>query len=100
MQAYSKRTGDEFSGSAEIFENTPNAIGTINNLEAVGFAQLDWSIIRFELDLFQDLPDAQLPDGHKIQPLRGMSENQTYVDLHRSTFGSNKMTFEWRTRSL
>ena len=100
MLKYSKRAGEEFWGSVELFEDAPNATQTIKNLEAVGFAPFDWSIIRFELDLFQELPRAQLPGGYKIRPLHGMGEVHTYVDLHRAAFGSEKMTSDWRTRIL
>jgi mycothiol synthase len=100
MLKYSKRTGEEFWGSVEIFEDTPNAIQTIKNLEAVGFTQFDWSIIRFELDLTQEIPQVQLPDGYTIRPLHGMSEVQAYVNLHRAAFDSDTMTFEWRVRIL
>lgn len=100
MLKYSKRTGEEFSGSVEIFEDTPNALQTIKHLEAVGFTPFNWSIVRFELDLVQEIPQVQLPSGYKIRPLHGMSEVQAYVNLHRAAFDSKTMTFEWRSRIL
>lgn len=100
MVEYSKLTGESFWGSVELFEDTPNATRTIKNLEAVGFKPFDWSIIRLELDLLHELPPAQLPAGYQIRPLRGMSEVQAYVDLHRAAFGSERMTFAWRARTL
>lgn len=100
MANYSKRTGEDFWGSVEIFEDNPHAPQTIKNLEAVGFAPFDWAIIRFELDLSEQLPQVQLPVGYKIRPLQGMSEVQTYVNLHRAAFGSERMSVEWRTRTL
>ena len=33
MAIYSKRTGEEFWGSVELFENAPDAYQTINNLD-------------------------------------------------------------------
>lgn len=100
MLAYAKRTGEEFWGSVEFFEDSPNAAQTIKNLEAVGFAPFDWSIVRFELGLLQELPEAQLPAGYSIRPLHGMREVQAYVDLHRAAFGSERMTVAWRKRIL
>ena len=98
MMKYSKRTGEEFWGSVEIFEDTPNAEQTIKTLDALGFAKFDWSTIRFELDLHQELPKAQLPDGYKIRPLHGKDEVQEYVNLQQAAFDSEKMTAEWRMR--
>ena len=100
MSQYSKHSGEEFWGSVEIFEDAPNAAQTIQNLDAAGFTQFDWSMIRFERDLSQELPQAQLPAGYKIRPLHGTSEVQTYVNLHRAAFGSERMTFAWRSRTL
>ena len=100
MLKYSKHTGEEFWGSVEIFEDTPLAARTIKNLEAAGFTPFDWSILRFELDLSRELPPAQLPAGYKIRPLHGTGEVQAYVDLHRAAFDSERMTFEWRSRTL
>jgi len=100
MLLYSRRTGEEFWGSVEMFEDTPKAGQTIGNLEALGFAKFDWRIIRFELDLLQELPKVQVPHGYKIRPLHGMEEVAAYVNLHRAAFGSEKMTFDWRMRTL
>lgn len=100
MATYSKQTGEDFWGSVELFEATPTTPQTIKNLEAVGFAPFDWAMIRFELDLFQELAQVQLPAGYKIRPLRGMSEMESYVQLHQTAFGSKRMTTEWRTRTL
>jgi ribosomal protein S18 acetylase RimI-like enzyme len=100
MLKYSFRTGEEFWGSVEIFEDTPNASRTIKNLEAVGFAPFDWSIYRFELDLAQELSPVPLPKGYKVRSLHGESEVQAYVNLHRSVFDSERMTIAWRKRIL
>ena len=101
MREYAHRTGEEFWGSVEIFEDAPHVNQTIPNLEAVGFAPFDWSTLRFELDLSQDVSNnSPLPAGFTIRPLRGESEVPAYVDLHRAAFGSEKMTIAWRTRTL
>ena len=100
MIRYAKRTGETFYGSIEFFEDTPNAKQTIGHLEALGYEKFDWTTRRFEIDLQRKLPNPQLPAGFAIRPLRGQSEVETYVNLHRAAFGSEKMTVPWRIRSL
>jgi mycothiol synthase len=100
MMEYTKRTGREFFGSVEFFENTPKAEQTIANLTALGFKKFDWSIIRFEKDLNQELPAPELPDGFSIRPLRGDEEVESYVKLHQLVFSSKEMTVAWRMRML
>jgi ribosomal protein S18 acetylase RimI-like enzyme len=97
---YAKRTGDKFYGSIEFFEDSPNAEQTISHLGTLGFEKFDWSTVRFEIDLRQDLPQPQLPEGFMIRPLRGVAEVEDYVRLHRVAFGSDKMTVDWRLRTL
>lgn len=76
------------------------------DLEATGFAcqksvpQNPWSkvIMRYEPPL--KLPSSVVPSGYVIRPLKGASEVQAYVDLHRSAFQSENMTELWRERTL
>jgi len=100
MLNYACRTGEEFWGSVEIFEDTPNIAQTIENLETIGFKKFDWSIFRFEFDLDQKLPQEYLPEGYQMRYLQGESEVQRYVDLHQAAFGSKRMTTAWRQRTL
>jgi ribosomal protein S18 acetylase RimI-like enzyme len=100
MHKYAWRTEEEFWGSVEIFEDSPNAGATIKNLEAVGFTPFEWSIFRFELDLTQKLAPVQLPKGYKVRPLQGESEVQAYVAIHQAAFDSARMTSAWRQRIL
>jgi ribosomal protein S18 acetylase RimI-like enzyme len=100
MLKYSRRTGEEFWGSVEIFEDRPDAARTIRNLEMIGFTPFDWSIYRLELDATKKLPPTQIPGGYKVRPLRGESEIQAYVNLHRAAFGSERMTTAWRKRIM
>ena len=100
MKMYSCRTGEEFWGSVEIFEDNPNVSQTIKNLETVGFKPFDWSVFRFELELSQEIQSGQVPKGFTIRPLHGENEIQAYVDLHRAAFGSKVMTTSWRKRIL
>jgi mycothiol synthase len=100
MMAHSKRTGESFWGSVEFFENTPNAERTIDNLTSLGFEKFVWSTIRFEIALDQETPQPQIPDGFAIRPFMGNSEVDDYVHLHRTAFGTDKMTKAWRIRTL
>jgi ribosomal protein S18 acetylase RimI-like enzyme len=100
MIAYAKRTGAALSGAIEFFEDNPRAEQTVDHLNALGFEKLDWSIIRFEIDLQQAFPRYQLPDGYVIRPSSGRQELQAYVDLIEAVFGPNWMTTAWRVRTL
>jgi ribosomal protein S18 acetylase RimI-like enzyme len=100
MLAYSRRSGESFWGSIEIFENRPNADRTVSNLAKLGFQQFEWSTLRFEISLDQATPQSQIPGGFQIRPLAGESEVDEYVSLHRAVFGSDRMTRAWRLRTL
>lgn len=100
MIAYAQRTNDNFHGSVELFEDTPRLEQTIEHLAALGFEKFDWSILRFEKDLDQDLALPKLPQGFSIRPLHGEQEVEAYVSLHRLAFESEQMTAAWRMRML
>jgi len=100
MMAYAKRSGEDFYGSVEIFEDAPGVEQTIENLLSLGFEKFDWSILRFEKNLQKETQQPQLPEGYSIRPLRGKAEVEAYVELHRAAFGSEKMTTAWRMRVL
>ena len=100
MMSYAKRTREAFYGSIEFFENIPNIDKTIENLSSLGFKKFEWSTLRFEIDLNQEFPWPLIPDGFTIRPLAGENEVEAYVNLHRGTFGSDKMTKAWRKRTL
>jgi hypothetical protein len=100
MRSYAQRAGDEFWGSVELFADTPGAAQTIDHLIQLGFQKFDWSVIRLEIDLDQELPEPQLPAGFTIRPLRGEAEVAAYVRLHRAAFDSKNMTTAWRQRTL
>ncbi|HZU87096.1 MAG TPA: GNAT family N-acetyltransferase [Anaerolineaceae bacterium] len=75
-------------------------------LEAAGFAsQADigedsWSQVLMERDGTQPVAAYRLPKGVTIRPLKGESEAQAYVDMHREIFETKNMTLEWRLRTL
>jgi ribosomal protein S18 acetylase RimI-like enzyme len=100
MSKYANDTWSSFYGSFEFASDAPLAQITKKHLEAQGFQPFDWIVIQFTLDLKQNLPSPQLKSGFQIRPLRGISEAQVYVDLHRAAFDSNKMTLSWRERTL
>jgi ribosomal protein S18 acetylase RimI-like enzyme len=100
MTAYSKRTGEDYYGAIEFFENTPNVEQTVEHLEALGFKKHAESTFRFEIDLHQEFPQHQLPNGYIVCPSRGKTEVDDYVNLIQAVFGSDWMTKEWRMRTL
>jgi mycothiol synthase len=100
MKQYASRTGDSFYGSVEFFADAPKAAETAVQAQALGFQKFEWSIIRFEMDLQQTLPQPQLPAGFTVRPLRGEAEVAAYVNLHRAAFESEIMTESWRRRTL
>lgn len=100
MRKYANRTGEQFYGSFEFASDAPHAEKTKMHLEEQGFQLFGWSTIQFTLDLKQNLPSPQLSGGFQARPLRGISEAQVYVDLHRAVFESNNMTPSWRERTL
>jgi ribosomal protein S18 acetylase RimI-like enzyme len=81
-------------------------IGRIRDLEEVGFAsQADvgddsWSKVLMQHSIEVPLVDYELPTGFVIRPLKGESEGEAYVELHRAVFESRNMTVEWRARTL
>ena len=53
---YAKRTGEEFYGSVEFFEDSPKVEQRVDYLEALGFQEFDWSTVRFDKNFNQGLP--------------------------------------------
>lgn len=100
MTAYARRSGAAFDGAVELFEDTPQIERTVKHLAALGFQQLDWSTIRFEIDARHAVAPPQLHAGYRIRPWGGTAETQAYVSLVQAVFGANWMTEAWRTRML
>jgi mycothiol synthase len=96
MQGYAARSGEDFWGSVEFFEDAPGVGQTIKVLESLGFQPFRWSTVRLEMELTETPIQPELPDGFSVRPLRGMSEVGGYVHLQRAAFGSEKMTADWR----
>lgn len=100
MKSYAQRIQDDFYGSVEFFADDPLASYLLPILDQLGFTPFDWNILRFEIDLAKEIPQPHPPEGFTIRPLRGETEIDAYVDLHRATFGSSQMTAAWRKRTL
>ena len=65
-------------------------------LERHGFQRQAESSILMACPLDQPIPEPQLPPGFTIRPLRGETEIEAYVALHRAAFGTGNMTVEYR----
>ena len=78
----------------------------IRMLEAAGFAcqadvgEYSWSKVFMQRPVGLPVQDYRIPAGFVIRPLAGEKELETYVQLHRETFGSNLMNVAWRKRML
>ena len=100
MKSYAQQSGNKFYGSVELFADTPRIEQTVETLTQLGFQRFDWSIVRLQIDLAQNLSEPQLPAGFTVRPLRGHAEVEAYVSLHRAAFDSKRMTKVWRRRIL
>jgi mycothiol synthase len=75
-------------------------------LEAAGFASQaevgdnSWFQLMLERSADIPAPEADVPAGFSIRSLRGPSEVEEYVALHRAAFQSESMTAAWRLRTL
>lgn len=80
--------------------------GRLRDLEEAGFASQanvgedSWSKVLMQRPAQMPVADCTLPAGFTIRPLRGESEVEAYVELHRAVFESKSMTVEWRARTL
>jgi len=78
----------------------------IRILEEVGFANQanvgEYSWTKVWLERPADLPvkDYRIPAGFSVRPMAGEAEAESYVDLHRATFGSKIMSVDWRKRTI
>jgi len=77
----------------------------IHDLEQAGFTsqanvgEHSWSQVLMEHSM--QIPNqVNLPEGFLVRPLNGMSEVETYVNLHQAVFESKNMTVAWRERTL
>ncbi len=78
----------------------------IRLLEAAGFSdqsdvgEYSWSKVFMRRPANLPVKDYRIPEGFVVRPLAGEGEVETYVQLHRQTFGSKNMTVEWRKRII
>ncbi len=75
-------------------------------LDAAGFAdqsdvgEYSWSKVFMQRPADLPVKDYRIPEGFVVRSLVGEGEVEAYVQLHRQTFGSKNMTFEWRKRII
>lgn len=65
-------------------------------LERHGFQPVSTRSLRYARALSAPLPDAPLPEGLTLRPVRGEGEVDALVALHRACFGTEHMTAEAR----
>ena len=69
-------------------------------IHRAGFRPDGWSYIHLARDLGEPIPEAALPKGYRIRPLKGEAEVDAYIAVHRAAFGSTNMTVDWRGQTL
>jgi len=105
--------GDELAGeivawgAAQLRQMQPDPAGEMPTLDAScpagdaariallerhGFVQQAVRSLRLERRLDEPLPEAVLPAGFSIRPLRAPQEIEAWVALHRAAFGTQHMT--------
>jgi mycothiol synthase len=89
--------GLNYSLFLEVREDQPERIAL---LERLGFVRDEWYMLHLAQPLNDLLPTVQPPAGFTIRPLAGEEEAASYVALHRTAFGSENMTLDWRQRTL
>jgi GNAT superfamily N-acetyltransferase len=72
----------------------------IARLERRGFVRDSWHDVHLARDLTTPIPEPALPPGFTIRPLDGERDVDTYVAMHRTAFGTNRMTAAWRRATL
>jgi ribosomal protein S18 acetylase RimI-like enzyme len=65
-------------------------------LEAHGFKEEAWRLVKMTRPLSDPIPAPQLPEGFSIRIFRGEAEMDQWVALHRAAFGTQNMTAEHR----
>jgi GNAT superfamily N-acetyltransferase len=72
----------------------------IARIERHGFVPDSWHDVHLVRDLSEPIPEPALPPGFTIRPLDGERDVDAYVTMHRTAFGTNRMTAEWRRATL
>jgi mycothiol synthase len=68
----------------------------IKLLQAHGFKQENWSLVRMTRQLSNHIPTPQLPEGFSIRNFYGEAEIDDWVALHQAAFGTKELTAEYR----
>lgn len=74
----------------------PEDTGRIALLQAHGFKQENWSLVKMTRQLSDPIPASQPPEGFSIRNFRGEAEIDDWVALHREAFGTQNLTVESR----
>ncbi len=74
----------------------PEDTDRIELLEAHGFKEEAWSLVKMTRPLSDLIPAPQLPEGFSIRSFRGEEEMDEWVALHRAAFGTQNMTVDHR----
>ena len=93
LRERNQSTGEESTLDASC---TGSNIDRIQLLERHGFIQQAIRSLHFERDLSLPIPSIILPAGYTIRPVKGESEVEDLVTLHRLAFGTDHMTVEYR----
>jgi len=93
-----QRRRNAASGSQDTLDASFSAqdIWQIALLERRGFELCGERSLRYERSLAQLPPPCDLPPGFTIHPVKGESEVEDLVALHRAAFGTDNMTVEYR----
>jgi mycothiol synthase len=88
----------EYPGTAEELTTNAATARTMRTalLERHGYRREPESVFYFVRPLERPIPEAELPQGFTIRPLKGEAEVAAWVDLHRAAFGTDTMTIEYR----
>jgi ribosomal protein S18 acetylase RimI-like enzyme len=84
----------------------PEQVNRIKDLEKAGFksqanaGEDSLSKVLLRRSIQTPVKIYQPPAGFVVRPLKGESEIEQYVELHRSVFESKNMTADWRRRIL
>jgi GNAT superfamily N-acetyltransferase len=72
----------------------------IARLERHGFVRDGWYYVHLGIDLSTPIAEPALASGFTIRPLNSEREVDAYVTMHRTAFGTNRMTAAWRRATL
>jgi ribosomal protein S18 acetylase RimI-like enzyme len=90
-------TGEKPSLYATSRSDDPERIA---HLERHHFIRDGWHTVHLARELRATIPDQVLPPGFTIRSFDGGRDIDAYVAMHRTAFGTNRMTAAWRRATL